>query len=142
METTVRNQENAGGLVVGRLPSNRINLSASGNDKGVNQARLYSILFSSAAATLLEFGQNNLKTKLGVTAVLHTWGQNLSDHYHLHCVVTGGGLSEDEQSWVSIRPNWLFPVRALISTSPTCRGSYTSQPPSHHPTISLSHQLD
>jgi hypothetical protein len=78
-----------------------------------NQAILYSLLFASASATLLEFGRNNLGAALGVTAVLHTWGQNLSDHYHLHCVVTGGGLAHDGQSWVSVRPGWLFPVRAL-----------------------------
>lgn len=78
-----------------------------------NQARLYSLLFSSATATLLEFGRNNLQATLGVTAVLHTWGQNLLGHYHLHCVVTGGGLSLDGQSWVCLRPTWLFPVRAL-----------------------------
>jgi len=78
-----------------------------------NQARLYSLLFTTATATLLEFGRNNLKATLGITAVLHTWGQNLSDHYHLHCVVTGGGLALDDQSWVSVGPRWLFPVRAL-----------------------------
>jgi len=78
-----------------------------------NQARLYSLLFSSATATLLEFGRNNLKATLGITAVLHTWGQNLGDHYHLHCVVSGGGLSLDGASWVALRPTWLFPVRAL-----------------------------
>jgi hypothetical protein len=78
-----------------------------------NQARLYSLLFSSATGTLLEFGRNNLKATLGVTAVLHTWGQNLGDHYHLHCVVTGGGLALDGESWISLRPQWLFPVRAL-----------------------------
>jgi Transposase zinc-binding domain/Putative transposase len=69
-----------------------------------NQGRLYSLLFSSATATLLEFGRNNLKATLGITAVLHTWSQNLLDHYHLHCVVTGGGLSLDGQSWVSADP--------------------------------------
>jgi hypothetical protein len=78
-----------------------------------NQASLYALLFSSATATLLEFGRNNLQATLGITAVLHTWGQNLGDHYHLHGVVTGGGLSLDGQSWVSVRPKWLFPVRAL-----------------------------
>jgi len=78
-----------------------------------NQASLYGLLFSSATATLLDFGRNNLKATLGVTAVLHTWGQNLGDHYHLHCVVTGGGLALDGQSWVSAPPNWLFAVRAL-----------------------------
>jgi DNA-directed RNA polymerase subunit RPC12/RpoP len=78
-----------------------------------NQSRLYSLLFSSATATLLQFGRNNLKATLGITAVLHTWSQNLLDHYHLHCVVTGGGLSLDEKSWISADPNWLFSVRAL-----------------------------
>jgi DNA-directed RNA polymerase subunit RPC12/RpoP len=78
-----------------------------------NQARLYSLLFASAADTLLAFGRNNLKATLGITAVLHTWSQNLLDHYHLHCVVTGGGLSLDGQRWVSLSDRWLFPVRAL-----------------------------
>lgn len=78
-----------------------------------NQRQFYSLLFSSATATLMEFGRNNLKAQLGITAVLHTWGQNLSDHYHLHCVVTGGGSSLDGESWVSQSPRWLFPVRAL-----------------------------
>jgi hypothetical protein len=71
------------------------------------------LLFSSATATLLEFARNNLQATLGITAVLHTWGQNLGDHYHLHCIVTGGGLSLDAQSWVSLDPKWLFSVRAL-----------------------------
>jgi hypothetical protein len=78
-----------------------------------NQARLYSLLFSSATATLLEFGRNNLKATLGITAVLHTWSQNLLNHYHLHCVVTGGGLCLDGEKWVSLGPRWLFSVRAL-----------------------------
>jgi hypothetical protein len=78
-----------------------------------NQERLYALLFSSATATLMQFGRNNLKATLGITAVLHTWGQNLGAHYHLHCVVTGGGLSLDGQSWVSLDPKWLFSVRAL-----------------------------
>ena len=78
-----------------------------------NQQLLYDLLFNSATATLLEFGQNNLHAQLGITAILHTWGQTLGDHYHLHCIVTGGGLSLDGASWVSLRPKWLFPVRAL-----------------------------
>jgi len=78
-----------------------------------NQQQLYSLLFSSATATLLQFGRNNLKATLGITAVLHTWSQNMLDHYHLHCVVTGGGLSLDGKSWVSLSPEWQFPVKAL-----------------------------
>ena len=78
-----------------------------------NQEQLYSLLFSSATATLLEFGRNNLQATLGVTAVLHSWSQNLLDHYHLHCVVTGGGLSLDGKRWISTSPKWLFAVEAL-----------------------------
>lgn len=78
-----------------------------------NQARLYALLFDCASRTLLEFGQNNLKATIGVTAVLHTWSQTLLDHYHLHCIVTGGGLNTDGSAWIPANPNWLFAVRAL-----------------------------
>jgi len=78
-----------------------------------NQKLLYNLLFASASATLLEFGRNNLQATLGITAVLHTWSQTLLDHYHLHCVVTGGGLSLDGQRWIARSPKWLFPTRAL-----------------------------
>jgi hypothetical protein len=78
-----------------------------------NQARLYGLLFDAASATLLEFGRNNLKAQIGLTAVLHTWSQTLLDHYHLHCIVTGGGLRLDGQGWKHTGPHWLFPVKAL-----------------------------
>ena len=78
-----------------------------------NQKLLYNLLFASASATLLEFGRNNLRATLGITAVLHTWSQTLLDHYHLHCVVTGGGLSLDGKRWIARSPKWLFPTRAL-----------------------------
>jgi hypothetical protein len=77
-----------------------------------NQAALYRLLFDTAARTLLEFGENHLKARIGLTAVLHTWSQTLLDHYHLHCIVTGGGLREDG-TWRPVKPYWLFPVRAL-----------------------------
>lgn len=60
-----------------------------------NQRALYTLLFQTASQTLLRFGQSRLDAQLGVTAVLHTWSQTLLDHYHLHCIVTGGGLSRD-----------------------------------------------
>ena len=78
-----------------------------------NQQPLYNLLFASASATLLKFGRNNLQATLGITAVLHTWSQTLLDHYHLHCVVTGGGLSLDGKRWIQRSPKWLFPTRAL-----------------------------
>jgi hypothetical protein len=96
-----------------------------------NQAPLYSLLFASATATLLDFGRNNLQATLGITAVLHTWGQNLGDHYHLHCLVTGGGVSLDRTHWVARRPTWLFPSgRCPWSSAPSsvtdCSNSSTS----------------
>ena len=50
---------------------------------------------------------------MGFTAILHTWGQNLLFHPHLHCVVTGGGLALDGQSWVTGRRRYLLPVKVL-----------------------------
>ena len=78
-----------------------------------NQRALYTLLFRAATQTLLEFGQNRFDAQLGITAVLHTWSQTLLDHYHLHCIVTGGGLSSDGTKWVSAPPGYLFAVRAL-----------------------------
>jgi len=78
-----------------------------------NQRALYTLLFNAASQTLLTFGQNRFAVQLGVTAILHTWSQTLLDHYHLHCIVTGGGLSTDGSRWVSSSPDYLFPVAAL-----------------------------
>jgi hypothetical protein len=85
--------------------------------------RVYSLLFHAAAQTLLCFGADpkHLGALVGVTAILHTWGQNLSQHVHLHCIVTGGGLSPDANRWIHARKGYLFPVRAL---SRVFRGKY------------------
>ena len=67
----------------------------------VNQKVIYNILFRAASETLLELGKDprHLGGELGLICILHTWGQNLMDHPHLHCIVPGGGLSEDK--WIS-----------------------------------------
>src|SRR6516162_8332739 len=79
-----------------------------------NQRKLYPLLFDCAAQSLLEFGRNRLKGYLGITAVLHTWGQKLDFHPHLHCIVTGGALSADGKRWRSPKQRkFLFPLRAL-----------------------------
>jgi len=88
-----------------------------------NQRELYTLLFNSASETLLEFGRQRFQAQLGITAVLHTWSQTLLDHYHLHCIVTGGALSDDGSKWVGARPNYLFAVRAL---SEVFRGKFCS----------------
>lgn len=75
---------------------------------------IYRLLFNAVWATLNRFGQDpkRLNGQIGMTAVLHTWGQNLSQHAHLHCLVPGGALGNDGQ-WHPARSNYLFPVRAL-----------------------------
>lgn len=80
-----------------------------------NKRALYSILFKAASKTLTQLGRDpkRLNADLGVTAVLHTWGQNLLLHPHLHCVVTGGGLSRDGSRWVKGRERYLLPVKVL-----------------------------
>jgi hypothetical protein len=86
-----------------------------------NRAALFKLLFDAATQTLLEFGGERLPAQLGITAVLHTWGQTLVDHYHLHAIVTGGGVAHDQSRWVGTSPHYLFPVRAL---SAKFRGQY------------------
>jgi hypothetical protein len=75
---------------------------------------IYPLLFKTVWKTLKAFGadKKRLNGKLGVTAVLHTWGQNLSQHVHLHCLIPGGALSDDQQ-WHAAKSTYLFPVRAL-----------------------------
>jgi hypothetical protein len=77
--------------------------------------QLYDLLFQAASQTLLTLAadRQRLGAQIGVTAILHTWGQNLSFHPHLHCVVTGGGLSPDGSRWVAARPGYLLPVKVL-----------------------------
>lgn len=78
-----------------------------------NRRTLHNLLFECASATLIEFGQNKFNVRLGITAVLHTWSQTLLDHHHVHCVVSGGGLSADGRQWRGVRDGYLFPVKAL-----------------------------
>ena len=80
-----------------------------------NQRVIYGLLFEAASKTLLEVAakEQNLGAQIGVLAVLHTWGQNLMFHPHLHCVVPGGGFSPDGTRWVACRPDFFLPVRIL-----------------------------
>ncbi len=80
-----------------------------------NQRVLYRILFRAASETLLQIGADpkHLGARIGFLAVLHTWGQNLHHHPHLHCVIPGGGISADDSRWISCRRQFLFPVKVL-----------------------------
>jgi len=80
-----------------------------------NKQVLYEILFRAVAETLrlIAADPKHLGAEIGFFAVLHTWGQNLLHHPHIHCVVPGGGLSSDGLCWISCRPGFFLPVRVL-----------------------------
>jgi len=103
--------------VVFTLP-HPLNPLAQGNPRVI-----YSLLFRAAADTLAAFGQDPkyLGGELGLIAILHTWGQALVQHLHLHCVVPGGALARDGARWLSAKRGFLFPVRALAAVF---RGKY------------------
>jgi putative transposase/transposase-like zinc-binding protein len=80
-----------------------------------NQRVFYGILFKAASETLLRIGADpkHLGARIGFLAVLHTWGQNLHFHPHLHCVIPGGGIAADDSRWISCRRQFLFPIKVL-----------------------------
>ena len=88
-----------------------------------NPGLVYKLLFRAASRTLIEFGRNPrwLGGEIGFTMVLHTWGQNLGRHIHVHAIVIGGALGPGRQRWIRAGPGFLFPTRAL---SRVFRGKY------------------
>jgi hypothetical protein len=80
-----------------------------------NKALVYGLLFKAAAETLTTIAADpkHLGARIGVTAVLHTWGQTLDHHPHVHCIVPGGGLSPDGEHWIACRSGFFLPVRVL-----------------------------
>lgn len=80
-----------------------------------NKALVYGLLFRAAAETLRTIAADpkHLGAEIGFFAVLHTWGQNLLHHPHLHCVVPGGGFSPDRTRWIACKPGFFLPVRVL-----------------------------
>jgi len=75
-----------------------------------NEKLCYELLFKTASRTLLDFADRELGGTPGITSMLHTWGQNLSRHIHLHCIVTGGALSHDHTRWNQCSDTYLFDV--------------------------------
>ncbi len=80
-----------------------------------NKAKVYGLLFTAAAATLTTIAADakHLGANIGVTAVLHTWGQTLDHHPHIHCIIPGGGISSEGDRWVPCRANFFLAVRVL-----------------------------
>ncbi len=76
---------------------------------------IYDLLFKASAQTMLTIAADpkHLGARIGITAVLHTWGSAMTHHPHIHMIVPGGGLAPDGKAWVSCRPRFLLPVRVL-----------------------------
>lgn len=84
---------------------------------GYNQVQIYNILFKSAWVAIETLGRDKkiLGGLMGMLAALHTWGQNLMQHIHLHCIIPGGALDDQDQNqkWISCKPGFLFPVKVM-----------------------------
>jgi Putative transposase/Transposase zinc-binding domain len=80
-----------------------------------NKAIVYALLFEAAAETLKTIAADprHLGAEIGATMVLHSWGQTLTHHPHVHCIVPGGGLAPDGKTWIACRPGFFLPVRVL-----------------------------
>ncbi|MCJ7807375.1 MAG: IS91 family transposase [Dehalococcoidia bacterium] len=78
-----------------------------------NKRVMFNILFAAASKTLLTFGKNELNGTPGFLAILHTWDQKIKTHFHLHCLVAGGVVSEDKKRWFSVSNDYLFNEEAL-----------------------------
>jgi hypothetical protein len=80
-----------------------------------NKAVVYDLLFRAASETMLTIAadRRHLGARIGITAVLHTWGSALTHHPHVHMIVPGGGITPDGQRWIASRPAFLLPVRVL-----------------------------
>jgi len=80
-----------------------------------NKAAVYDLLFRTASETMMTIAadRRHLGARIGITAVLHTWGSALTHHPHIHMIVPGGGISLDGERWVSSRAKFLLPVRVL-----------------------------
>jgi Putative transposase len=80
-----------------------------------NKAVVYDLLFRAASDTMMTIAVDpkHLGARIGVTAVLHTWGSAMTHHPHVHMIVPGGGISLDGARWITSRPGFLVPVRVL-----------------------------
>jgi hypothetical protein len=103
----------------------------------MNQRDMYTLFFKSVSETLIELGKDprHLGAQLGVICVLHTWGQTLTFHPHIHCIVTGGGLSDDSKQWISSRKDFFMSVHVL---GKLFRGKFLSHLKAYHKKKGLS----
>lgn len=101
-----------------------------------NQKVLYSIVMRAAAAAIIKLAadKKHVGGQVGVMAVLHTWTRTMVYHPHVHCLVTGGGASRDNQHWQEAKPGYLFPKRAL---SKVFRGIFIEMLREEQPSLQL-----
>lgn len=100
----------------GRLLPRRVHAAAEVADIAFhNKAPVYDLLFKAASETMLTIAADpkHLGARIGITAVLHTWGSAMTHHPHVHMIVPGGGIAPDGSRWISSRPAFLLPVRVL-----------------------------
>ena len=81
-----------------------------------NKQTIYGLLMRAAAEALMTLAAERLGARIGLIAVLHTWGQTLTHHPHVHCLVPGGGVATDGERWIACKPNFLLSVHALSRT--------------------------
>src|SRR4030095_12654574 len=81
-----------------------------------NESELYNLLFRTVAETLLEIARDSkhLGAEIGFFGILHTWGQNLLFHPHIHCVIPGGGIAPDHARWIHPRYPFFLPGKVLV----------------------------
>ena len=89
---------------------------AGGRDRFPEQQTVYGLLMRAAAQPLMTLVAERLGAKIGLIAVLHSWGQTLTHHPHVHCLVPGGGVALDGQRWVVCKSNFLLSIRVLSKT--------------------------
>jgi len=78
-----------------------------------NQTEMYNLLFQAASKTIVDLCKNRMEVDSGLIAILHTWGQNLIYHPHLHCIVPGGGVSKNRLKWNSSKKKYLIPIKII-----------------------------
>ena len=81
-----------------------------------NKQTIYGLLMRAAAQALMTLAAKRLGAKIGLIAILHTWGQTLTHHPHVHCLAPGGGVALDGERWIACKPNFFLSVRALSKT--------------------------
>ena len=74
---------------------------------------MYQIFFEAMSQTLLDLSKDKYKAKTGIISILHTWGQNLSYHPHIHCIIPGGGLTDDKLNWNHSKKKFLISIKIL-----------------------------